>query len=167
MPGASRGQRRSNLREVEKKFPRRAQLRWHSPPGQAPWRDIGHADAGGTGRRPGLLSSAILLATDLRNMPLFVYVGHRLLACLLTAKIRSRINVICPVQPCSQKYTCFRLPQISAITSAVSSPQRGAYRDRHGRRDGMRWTRQRWARNPDRRAGVKPVSDHGAADERR
>jgi hypothetical protein len=51
-------------------------------------------------------------------MPLLVYIGHRLLACLLTAKILSRINVICTVQPSSQKYTCFRLPQISAITPA-------------------------------------------------
>jgi hypothetical protein len=37
-----------------------------------------------------------------------------------------------PVQPLSQKYSCSRLTQITFI-SAPSRPERGAYRDRHGR----------------------------------
>src|SRR6202022_4686106 len=37
-----------------------------------------------------------------------------------------------PVQPLSQKYSCFLLTQITSISIAVSS-YRGAARDRHGR----------------------------------
>ncbi len=56
------------------------------------------------------------------------------------------------VQPSCEKYSASLTTQINLINSAVSSPTRGAYRDRHGRWDGMRWTRQRRARNRNRRA---------------
>jgi hypothetical protein len=45
------------------------------------------------------------------------------------------------VQPLSQKYSAFAAGQINSRTPAVSRPLRGAYRDRHERRCGMRWTR--------------------------
>jgi hypothetical protein len=49
----------------------------------------------------------------------------------------------------------------------ASHPTRGAYRDRHGRRGGMRWTRQRFARDGIAgRVGERPVSDQQRADER-
>jgi hypothetical protein len=47
-----------------------------------------------------------------------------------------------PVQPVFQKYFRFFLTQIIGL-SPPSHPPQGAYRDRHGRWDGMRWTRQR------------------------
>jgi hypothetical protein len=52
-----------------------------------------------------------------------------------------------PVHPSREKYSASRSPQITFIISLVSSPSRGAYRDRHGRWDGMRWTRRCRARN--------------------
>ena len=39
-----------------------------------------------------------------------------------------RINVICPVQFLPQKYSPFRLPQISSRNPAISSPTRGVSR---------------------------------------
>jgi hypothetical protein len=57
-----------------------------------------------------------------------------------TANLLNRINAIPPVQSPLQKYFAFRLPQIKSITSP-SRPDRGAFRDRHGRWCGMRWTR--------------------------
>src|SRR5882724_12726992 len=51
-----------------------------------------------------------------------------------------------PVQPSREKYSASPNTQIKLITIAVSSPTRGAYRDRHGRWDGMRWTRRCGAR---------------------
>src|SRR6266849_2240508 len=53
----------------------------------------------------------------------------------------NRINLMLAVQPHFQKYFRSRLTQIKSISLAVSS-LRGAYRDRHGTRGGMRWTRQ-------------------------
>jgi hypothetical protein len=44
-------------------------------------------------------------------------------------------------QPSAQKFSASSNTQINLIDSTVSSPQRGAYRDRHGRWDEMRWTR--------------------------
>jgi hypothetical protein len=70
------------------------------------------------------------------------------------------------VQPLPRKYSCFQPTQISAITAAVSSLLRGAYRDRHERWGGMRWTRQRRARTRSQ-GGLRPVSDQRAPDERR
>src|SRR6266852_9157789 len=48
-----------------------------------------------------------------------------------------------------------------------SHPTRGAYHDRHGRRGGMRWTRQRLARDGIAGLVERLVSDHRHADERR
>src|SRR5258706_6479357 len=50
-----------------------------------------------------------------------------------------------PVQPPLQKYSASRLPQITFTTRAVPSPRRGVGH-RHERWGGMRWTRQRRAR---------------------
>jgi hypothetical protein len=55
----------------------------------------------------------------------------------------------------------------SALKPSPSRPARGAYRDRHGRWAGMRWTRKRRARGLDRRAVLRTVSDLSAPDERR
>jgi hypothetical protein len=47
-----------------------------------------------------------------------------------------------------------------------SHPTRGAYHDRHEARGGMRWTRQRFARDGIAgRVGERPVSDQQRADE--
>ena len=46
----------------------------------------------------------------------------------------------------------------SNLQTAPSRPERGAYRDRHVRRAGMRWTRQRRARDCDRRAVLRERS---------
>ena len=43
------------------------------------------------------------------------------------------------VQPSCEKYSASLTTQITLIVSS-SHPSRGAYRDRHGRWDGMRWT---------------------------
>ena len=70
------------------------------------------------------------------------------------------IKLIWVVQSPPKKYSAFRLPQITGITRAVPPCQRGVGH-RHERWAGMRWTRQRRAR--DGIAGrVWPVSDHGA-----
>src|ERR1700726_4221249 len=46
----------------------------------------------------------------------------------------------------------------------ASHPTRGAYHDRHETRGGMRWTRQRFARDGIAgRVGERPVSDHQAS----
>ena len=42
-------------------------------------------------------------------------------------------NVMLPVQTSWQKYFCSQHPQITCISIAVSLPQRGTARDRHGR----------------------------------
>jgi hypothetical protein len=47
-----------------------------------------------------------------------------------------------PVQPFSQKYSASRSPQITFKTLAIPSHFRGAFRDRHGRGAGRRWTRR-------------------------
>ena len=48
-----------------------------------------------------------------------------------------------------------------------SHPTRGAYHDRHETRGGMRWTRQRFARDGIAgQVGERPVSDQQRADER-
>jgi len=75
-------------------------------------------------------------------------------------------KAICLVQSRRQKDSCFRSPQIKS-TTAPSRPERGAYRDRHVRWAGMRWTRQRrraWASQ----GGPKdPWAIDRRADERR
>src|SRR3984893_5473340 len=55
-------------------------------------------------------------------------------------------RVICPVQPHFQKFSRSHLTQIKSISLAVSSLWRGVSRWSRTR-DGMRWTRQRRARN--------------------
>jgi hypothetical protein len=52
----------------------------------------------------------------------------------------------------------------SLLELFASHPTRGAYRDRHGRRGGMRWTRQRFARDGIAgRVAERPVSGHQAS----
>src|ERR1700680_4088408 len=63
-----------------------------------------------------------------------------------TADLSKRINVICPVQPCLQKYFRSRLTQITSISLAVLPHMRGVSRSSRTR-GGMRWTRQRWVTN--------------------
>jgi hypothetical protein len=63
----------------------------------------------------------------------------------------NRINLFLPVQSLSEKYSPSHFPQISPITVAVPFLTRGVGH-RHERWDGMRWTRQRRARNCGRRA---------------
>ena len=45
-----------------------------------------------------------------------------------------------PVQPFLQKYSGSLLTQISCLFLAIPAQHRGAFRDRHERRVGMRWT---------------------------
>jgi hypothetical protein len=47
------------------------------------------------------------------------------------------------VEPRQQKYSASLSTQITGSLRA-SRPARGAYRDRHGRWDGMRWTPMRF-----------------------
>src|SRR6266850_1743441 len=62
-------------------------------------------------------------------------------------------RVICPTgslsiwvsSPLCKNISVFADPK-SLLELLSSRPTRGAYRDRHGRRSGMRWTRQRFAR---------------------
>ena len=62
------------------------------------------------------------------------------------------------VQSFLQKYSSSRSPQIISRTFPVST-HRGAARDRHGRGRGMRWTRQRFARDGiARRVFNRPMS---------
>src|ERR1700677_1208687 len=53
----------------------------------------------------------------------------------------NRINLIWVVQSSSQKYSGSLLTQITSISAAVPTHTQGAFRDRHERRAGMRWTR--------------------------
>ena len=65
-----------------------------------------------------------------------------------------------------QKYFGFHPPQITTTTSAIPSHKRGVSRSSRTR-GGMRWTRQRFARNVMAgRVGERPVSDQQRADER-
>src|SRR6266436_5453644 len=76
-------------------------------------------------------------------------------------------RLICPTCHCAAAAIVDLTPK-SVATSDSSHPSRGAYRDRHGRWDGMRWTRQRRARGRDRRAGRKiRERSSSARDERR
>jgi hypothetical protein len=71
----------------------------------------------------------------------------------------------CPrcVQSPLQKYFASPVGQIISTNSRHPVPHRGAYRDRHGRRDGMRWTRQRLARDGMAGRIERSVSDHQAS----
>src|SRR6202161_3416085 len=50
-------------------------------------------------------------------------------------------NLIWVVQSLAQKYSGSLLTQITCISSAIPAHTQGAFRDRHERRVGMRWTR--------------------------
>jgi hypothetical protein len=63
----------------------------------------------------------------------------------------NRINLFLSVQSLSEKYSSSYFPQITHISHAVPFLARGVGH-RHERWDGMRWTRQRRARNCGRRA---------------
>ena len=75
------------------------------------------------------------------------------------AIFRNNFNLICPVQSRSQKYSASPLPQITSRNPTIPFRKRGVGH-RHGRWDGMRWTRQRRARL--RLQGGSPVSDRSA-----
>src|ERR1700722_12307294 len=49
-----------------------------------------------------------------------------------------------PVQPLLQKYLHSLLTQITSTSLAIPAQYRGAFRDRHERRAGVRWTRLRF-----------------------
>src|SRR5882672_8956607 len=71
------------------------------------------------------------------------------------------------VQSPLQKYFASPVGQIISTNSRHPVPRRGAYHDRHERWDGMRWTRQRFARDGIAgQVGERPVSDQQRADER-
>ena len=59
------------------------------------------------------------------------------------------------VQPHLQKYSYFRLTQLTSISLAVPARERGVGH-RHERWGGMRWTQRRRARGGVRRAGLGP-----------
>jgi transposase len=71
---------------------------------------------------------------------------------LRSRKLLNRISLIWVVQSCLQKYSASRFTQIKSRTLAVSPHERGVSRSSRTR-GGMRWTRQRWARIGNRRAG--------------
>ena len=74
-----------------------------------------------------------------------------------------RANQQIPVQPHSQKYFASPVGQIISTSSRHPVPRRGAYHDRHERWDGMRWTRQRFARDGIAGRASRLVSDHQAS----
>jgi hypothetical protein len=58
--------------------------------------------------------------------------------------LSNRIKLMLPVQPTSQKYFCSHLAQITSLSAAIPAHTQGAFRDRHERRAGMRWTQMRF-----------------------
>jgi hypothetical protein len=87
-----------------------------------------------------------------------------LLPLRVNKKFLNRFKLICP-SPARKKNPLRARPK-SVLERCLSRPARGAYRDRHGRGAGLRWTRKRRARDAVRRAGF-PVSDRRVSDERR
>jgi hypothetical protein len=73
----------------------------------------------------------------------------------------NQFNLMLAVQSCLQKYFRSRLTQIKSITRAVPSPTRGVSRSSRTR-DGMRWTRQRRARDVMAGRVERSVSDRTA-----
>ena len=66
-----------------------------------------------------------------------------------------------------QKYCCFRLPQITPISDTIPSHTEGRFAIVTDVGHGMRWTRQRFARDGIAgQVGERPVSDQQRADER-
>ena len=71
----------------------------------------------------------------------------------------NNFKLICPVQPRPQKYSASRETQITPTTPAIRPEKRGVGH-RHERWGGLRWTRQRRAREVF--AGRASVSEHRA-----
>jgi hypothetical protein len=83
-----------------------------------------------------------------------------LLPLRVNKKFLNRFKLICP-SPTRKKNPLRARPK-SVLERCLSRPARGAYRDRHGRGAGLRWTRKRRVRDAVRRAGF-PVSDRSRA----
>jgi hypothetical protein len=90
--------------------------------------------------------------------------------------LRWRFKSITPVQPSREKYSYFFFSEIVSILRRPASA-RGAYRDRHDTRGGMRWTWLRqvttgadtdgqvvWLWHPDADAKFATVLTHRADD---
>src|SRR6266446_5335890 len=102
-------------------------------------------------------------------------VDHRAARARLPKASTTRlVQVICPSggllkgvsSPFCKNILVFTPPK-SLLELFASHPKRGAYHDRHERRGGMRWTRQRLARDGIAGLVERLVSDHRHADERR
>jgi hypothetical protein len=80
----------------------------------------------------------------------------------------SPLSSVCFYQssPLCKNISVFTHPK-SPLSLSPSHPTRGAYHDRHGRRGGMRWTRQRFACDGIAGRVERLVSDIRHADERR
>ena len=85
--------------------------------------------------------------------------NHRSAPLRQCAIFSSIFKLICPVQPRPQKYSASSRPQITLTTPAIPSRKRGVGH-RHERWGGLRWTRQRQAREVF--AGRLSVNEHGA-----
>ena|SRR6266446_8249194 len=101
-------------------------------------------------------------------------VDHRAARARLPKASTTRlVQVICPSggllkgvsSPFCKNILVFTPPK-SLLELFASHPKRGAYHDRHERRGGMRWTRQRFARDGIAGLVERLVSDHRRADER-
>jgi hypothetical protein len=66
------------------------------------------------------------------------------------------------VQPLLQKYSCSLLTQITFISTAIPSPKEGRIAIVTDVGHGMRWTRQRWARDVIAGQAERLVSDRTA-----
>ena len=97
---------------------------------------------------------------DLPDVPNFSMPSRRRkTSCKKSPARRARFGVIWAVESHRQKYCCFRLPQITPISDTVSSHSRGVSRS-SWTRYGMRWTRQRFARDGVAGRVERLVSDH-------
>jgi hypothetical protein len=79
----------------------------------------------------------ILSATD----PLARTIGRQI-ASLAKLNFLKLLKLIWVVQTVLEKYSAFHFPQISGFLSPSRLERRGAYRDRHERGGGVRWTRR-------------------------
>jgi hypothetical protein len=97
-----------------------------------------------SGPKDSWCSSGLKLLREQRHV--MSWQNSALLACEQNAELLNRINLIPAVQSDFQKYFPSGLPQIKSISLTVSSRRRGVSRSSRTR-GGMRWTRQRWARD--------------------
>jgi hypothetical protein len=108
------------------------------------------------------VSGMVCVRHDLSPSPI-------LAACAEVTRLRQKTNLLCRfkliwvVQSSAQKYTAFPRTQISGYFHPSRPGKRGVSRS-SGTRDGMRWTRQRQARDVVRRADSS-VSEHRAQDD--